>query len=170
MRWVMHLLLALLVIRLPLPRAWLWTPRYCCCLGPILRRVVDFVVVVVPPWSIEYPRVLLLVLLDPRFHCALVRFFALPFYLRPLARLGVLDGGRVGEGFEEEVDDQDAAGEVDKGVRETEPAGWHYCGVGVKGTVEWDEILTLSEGIVQPYGCFLILGDDGLVKKERFGI
>lgn len=115
MRWVMHLLLALLVIRLPLPRAWLWMPRYSYCLVPILRRVV-VVVFVVPPWSIEYPRVLLLVPLDPRFHGALVRFFALPFCLRPSARLGFLDGGRVGEGVEEEAEDEDAAGEVDEGV------------------------------------------------------
>ncbi len=57
-----------------------------------------------------------------------------------------------------------------RGFERRSQRGGIICEVGGKGTVVWDEILTLSEGIVQPYGCFLIWGDGGLVKREGFGI
>ena len=69
-------------------------------------------------------------------------------------RLRFLNGGRVGESVDHEVEDEESAGEEDVGITEAEPGGWH-CEVGseMEG-LKWMESLALSEGIFrlfQPY-------------------
>lgn len=85
-----------------------------------------------------------------------------------------MDGGRVGESVENEVEDEECTGDEEIGVPEAEPGGWHCeVGSGMEG-VKWMESLALSEGIIF---CFFSLMSGGinlrvvgvLFEKATFG-
>ena len=83
-------------------------------------------VAAVPSLSlIEHPRILPLVLLNPLRYYSLVCVLARLYCLHPSLRPHFLNDGRVGESVEDEVEEEESAGQENVGIPEAEPRGWH---------------------------------------------